>query len=177
MKDKKAPIYLDRRRHLLYDLDAVYELEQIYGSFAKAIKSVRLDAFDDTARVLYFGLRHEDETLTIADVDQLIDVTNRFEVIEKIVKAVSLSLPDSSTVQTTTQQTQQPDDIDESGWEWDWLYYIGTVQLGMSEAVFWRCTPRKLFSLWAIHKRVNGWDEEKETPEQSAAKAWVDQHI
>lgn len=173
MKVKKVPINLDRRRHLVYDLDAVYELEQIYGSFTKAIKSVRLDAFDDTARVLYFGLRHEDDTLSVAYVDQLINVTNRYEVIEKIIKAVSLSLPDSSAVQTTNQQTQQADD---SGWEWDWLYYRGTVLLGMSEAVFWSCTPRKLFALWAIHKKVNGW-EEKESPEQSAAKAWVDQYI
>ncbi|WP_148499981.1 hypothetical protein [Paenibacillus ihumii] len=176
MKVEKVPIDLDKRRHLVYDLDAVYELEQVYGSFAKAIKSVRLDAFDDTAKVLYFGLRHEDDTLSVAAADHLIDVTNRFEVIEKIIKAVSLSLPDSSAVQTTNQQTQQPDSLDDSGWEWDWLYYMGTVLLGMSEAVFWSSTPRKLFSLWAIHKRVNGW-EETESPEKTRAQAWIDQYI
>ncbi|WP_206704656.1 hypothetical protein [Paenibacillus alvei] len=42
---------------------------------------------------------------------------------------------------------------------------MGTVLLGMSEAVFWRCTPRKLFALWEVHKRVNGLDNT--TPAQA----------
>lgn len=29
----------------------------------------------------------------------------------------------------------------------------------MSEAVFWRCTPRKLLALWDVHKKVNGLDK------------------
>ncbi|MNP63422.1 hypothetical protein D3C76_1588180 [compost metagenome] len=108
-----------------------------------------------------------------AAVDQMIDVTNRFTIIEKILRAASLCLPDKDTSQTNTQSQQ---DTGSKGWEWDWLYYIGTVLLGMSEAVFWRCTPRKLFSLWAIHKRLNGL-EEKESPEQAKAQSWIDQYI
>ncbi|MNW39617.1 hypothetical protein D3C74_167090 [compost metagenome] len=173
MKVKKIPIDLDKQRNIVYDLDAIYDLEGIYGSFDEAIKSVRLDAFDDTAKMLYFGLRHQDSTLDETAVDQMVDVTNRFTIIEKILQAASLCLPDNDTSQTNTQ-TQQ--DTGNKGWEWDWLYYIGTVLLGMSEAVFWRCTPRKLFALWAIHKRVNGL-EEKESPEQAKAQAWIDQYI
>ncbi|MNW55195.1 hypothetical protein D3C74_328430 [compost metagenome] len=172
MKIEKTPIYLDIQRHLVFDLDAVYDLEKIYGAFMDAIKAVRLDAFDDTARMLYFGLRHEDAALNEEAVSGFIDVTNRFVVIEKILRSVSLSLPDRGDHHQGEFTAQE----ENKGWEWDWLYYMGTVLLGMSEAVFWRCTPRKLFALWAIHRKVNGLDP-TESPEYKRTQAWIDQYI
>lgn len=174
MRIRTVPIDLDRRRYLIYDLSAVYDLEEKYGSFTKAIESLRTDSFEDITILLYYGLLHEDESLTLQQTDQIHDVVNRRMIIEKILQAVSLSLPDTNKEEQTTQNpinTDQPE-----GWDWDWFEYIGTVQLGMSEAVFWRCTPRRLFALWAIHKRVNGW-EEKESPEEANARAWIDQYI
>lgn len=41
-------------------------------------------------------------------------------------------------------------------WDWSLLYYVGTVILGMTEEEFWKCTPRKLFSLLTIHGEVSG---------------------
>ncbi len=41
------------------------------------------------------------------------------------------------------------------------MYYIATVLLNMKEEVFWRCTPRKLFSLINVHARINNPDEAK----------------
>lgn len=173
MKIETVPIELDQRRNLVYDLDTIYDLEKIYGSFMDAIQAVRLDAFDDTAKMLYFGLRHEDGTLDIVSVDQMIDVTNRFTVIEKIIQAASLCLPDNDTSQSNVTVQQESEN---KGWDWDWLYYMGTVLLGMSEAVFWRCTPRKLFSLWAIHRKVNGLDP-TDTPEYKETQAWIDHYM
>lgn len=174
MKNEMVPIELDKPRHLVYDMDAVYDLEKIYGSFTKAVRSVRIDAFDDTARLLYFGLRHEDSTMTEVAAGQLIDVTNRLLVIDRIIRAVSVSMPDIKATQksipiTSTRHSDDP-------WEWDWLYYIGTVLLRMSEAVFWRCTPRKFFALWAIHRKINGLDP-VESPEYKQTQAWIDQYI
>lgn len=173
MKVEKIPIDLDKRRHLVYNLDAIYDLEQAYGSFNLAVRSVRIDAFDDTARMLYFGLRHEDSTLTEAYADQLINVTNRLEVISKIISAISTALPEKSGIKNATT-TKHPDD--NSRWEWDWLYYFGYVLLGMSEAAFWNCTPRKLFALMDVHRKYHGVDDSR-SPEYQKALAWVDQYI
>ncbi|WP_337039328.1 hypothetical protein [Paenibacillus illinoisensis] len=41
---------------------------------------------------------------------------------------------------------------------------MGTVILQMQETVFWRCTPKRLFALWEIHKRVNGLEEKDAAP-------------
>lgn len=174
MKAQKVQIDLDKRRYLLYDMSAIYYMEQRYGSIFQAINSVKMEAFDDTATMLYFGLMHEDESITIDEVDRLIDVSNRVEVIQKIFQALTLSLPDPDKEQQPTINQTAIDKSD--GWDWGWLDYIGTVLLGMSEAVFWRCTPRRFFTLWTHHKRFNGL-EEKETAEQAAARAWIDQFI
>ncbi|NGP59883.1 hypothetical protein FLT15_16645 [Paenibacillus thiaminolyticus] len=53
---------------------------------------------------------------------------------------------------------------------------MGTVLLGMSEAVFWRCTPRKLFALWEIYQRVNGLDRAALT-QASVPPSYIDQFI
>ncbi|MHB8984052.1 MAG: phage tail assembly chaperone [Carboxydocellales bacterium] len=52
----------------------------------------------------------------------------------------------------------------DSGWDWPWLMYMGTVLLRMTENEFWRCTPRKLFALWNAHKRYNSSPEEQNKP-------------
>lgn len=51
-------------------------------------------------------------------------------------------------------------------WNWLWLYYLGTVVLGMSEAEFWRCTPRKLFALAEVHLKVHSGEGQKEKPQE-----------
>jgi hypothetical protein len=59
-------------------------------------------------------------------------------------------------------------------WDWDWLYYMGTNLLKMSEKEFWRCTPRKLFALWNVHKKVNGLDT-KTTKKEENKEVFIDQ--
>lgn len=55
-------------------------------------------------------------------------------------------------------------------WDWALLYYVGTVVLNMTEEEFWKCTPRKLFSLLNIHAEINGnLKENKKITEQSEA--------
>lgn len=44
---------------------------------------------------------------------------------------------------------------------WEWLYYIGRVQLGFSEDEFWRLTARKLLLTWDEHCKFNGWKKEE----------------
>jgi len=50
----------------------------------------------------------------------------------------------------------------DDGWDWPYLYYMGTVILRLSETEFWKCTPRKLNVLAKIHGEVNNPEGPKE---------------
>lgn len=39
--------------------------------------------------------------------------------------------------------------------DYDYLFYIATVVLKMTEEEFWNCSPRKLFALISIHNKIN----------------------
>lgn len=55
-------------------------------------------------------------------------------------------------------------------WDWALFYYLGTVVLNMTEDEFWKCTPRKLFTLLDIHGEINGNSENQNkvtSPEQA----------
>ncbi|MEW8994394.1 phage tail assembly chaperone [Clostridium sp.] len=51
---------------------------------------------------------------------------------------------------------------DQEGWDWEWLFYLGTNLLKMTEEQFWRSTPKKLQALFNVYKRANGVEEEEE---------------
>jgi len=40
-------------------------------------------------------------------------------------------------------------------WDWPLLLYVATVILNMSEAKFWKTTPRKFKALYDVHIRLN----------------------
>lgn len=44
----------------------------------------------------------------------------------------------------------------DNNWNWEWLFYLGTNILSMTEEQFWKCTPKKLIGLMKVHKEVNG---------------------
>lgn len=46
--------------------------------------------------------------------------------------------------------------------DFDWFYYVGTTLLNMSEESFWRSTPKKVSTLYEIHRSYNGLDEDEE---------------
>lgn len=173
MKIERVPIRLDKIRYLVYDLSAFYEMEQRYGSFTSAVKNLKVEEIEDAAFMLYLGLLREDESISLDDADRLIDVTNRLFVIERILRAISASFPDADPEQTAVEQTSIPQN---EKWDWAWLYYMGTVLLQMPEAVFWRCTPRKLFALWKVHKRYHGLDKE-EAAQAAVPPGFIDQFI
>lgn len=49
----------------------------------------------------------------------------------------------------------------DDGWDWPYLYYMGTVILSMTDAEFWTCSPRRLAVLTRIHAEVNNPDGDK----------------
>lgn len=46
-------------------------------------------------------------------------------------------------------------------WDWEQLYYLGTVTLNMNEKTFWKITPRKLFALLDVHIEMNSSAEDR----------------
>lgn len=46
------------------------------------------------------------------------------------------------------------DNVD--GWDWPWLYFLGTYVFRLSEERFWRLTPRQLFTLTSEYEKYHG---------------------
>lgn len=59
----------------------------------------------------------------------------------------------------------------QENWDWALFYYLGTIVLNMSEDEFWKCTPRKLFTLLKIHDEVKGTAEEEKDKISDQAQA------
>lgn len=173
----KTPIDLDKRRNIVFCMASFAELDEMYGSKRKALESLQSGGLKHIRAWLWAGLIHEDEHLTIEDVGSIIVNSTKeliLDVTDKVLKAASINLPLST-----------PDDVkhdaavvseENTGWDWDWMYYMGTTILGMSEDEFWRCTVRKLFALWDVHVRANGLDQHKEK-KTSAPPGFIDQFI
>ena len=99
---KPKPIMLDKERHLLYDVNALIDLGDELGLNLLTAdggeeltgKMVRDDAtgeetfvsvqpsFRRVRAIVWAGLRHEDETLTVRQVGAMLDPTNLAPVIE-----------------------------------------------------------------------------------------------
>ncbi|GIO57924.1 hypothetical protein [Paenibacillus cineris] len=179
MKIEKVPVDLNGvTRHLVYDLNAHYDLEKMYGSPSKLIEEIKKESTGSIPYILQVGLAHE-EDIPIEALDLLVNLGNVKYLTYKILQALTAEMPDTSKYKSIQSQHQPPSGDSDGGWPWDWMYYIGTVQLGMSEAVFWRSTPKKLFALWEIHKKYNGIGApgEQQQANPDTPPAWVDQYI
>ncbi len=84
-------INLDRPRTLRYGMNALAKIEDITG---KSILSLDMSevGIRDLLAIVYGGLYHEDKTLTLDKVGNLIDeYSNLNEIAEKIGEALSLA--------------------------------------------------------------------------------------
>ncbi len=98
VRPKPVTINLDKERGLLFDFNAFIELEDIYGSIEDAMNSLgkgkrRLRPIRD---LVWAGLLHEDENLTVRQVGRLLTIANIEEVAGKGVKAIEASIPDTT---------------------------------------------------------------------------------
>lgn len=96
MKQLGVEIELDRKRRLVFDLDALCDMEEKYGSVNDAIKAVGnfgKGGMKDLKYILWKGLSNEDEKLTEEDVSHLIDAPMLGMLSNKLLLALGLSLP------------------------------------------------------------------------------------
>ena len=93
-------INLDKPRTLRYGMNALAKIEDLTG---KSILSLDLNklGIKDLLAIVYGGLYHEDKTLTIQKVGDLIDeYSNLNEVAEKLGEALTAAFGGENTEQT-----------------------------------------------------------------------------
>ncbi len=99
---KGITINLDRPRTLRYGMNALAKIEDLTGKSILALDLNKL-GIKDLLVIVYSGLYHEDKTLTIEKVGDLIDEYSDInEIAEKIGKALTIAFGGAKTEQTTT---------------------------------------------------------------------------
>lgn len=93
IRPKIISINLDKERHLKFDMNAFAELEDLYGDFQTAMNEMAKGSIKAVRAILWAGLVHEDESLTIKQVGSMIDMSNISYVVETISKAISEAMP------------------------------------------------------------------------------------
>ena len=99
-------ISMDVERHLLYDLNALEELENIYGELGIALNSLASDRqkIKHIKNFIYAGLLHEDSTITPEKVAKMIGYHGLTVITDQIWQAFGQDLPDPDEESTPGEQ-------------------------------------------------------------------------
>jgi hypothetical protein len=73
---KDIPIYLDKLRHLKFDLNSFCLLEERFGTIEKALQELERGVLRAVRTILWVGLSHEDPELTEEDAGKLVNIGN-----------------------------------------------------------------------------------------------------
>lgn len=96
IRPKPVEIMLDKKRHLLYDFNAFAALEDEYGGVDEAIGAATKGSLKALRAILWAGLLHEDELLSVKDVGRLIPMAEMDSIVEAIDSALKRGLPQNS---------------------------------------------------------------------------------
>lgn len=100
LRQTGVKITLDKERNIVFDLNALCELEDKYGDIGQALTVLSpqegMPKMKDIRYMFYLGLKSEDEELTEERVGKLITLNNIYTVVDVIGKAMSDSLPEPS---------------------------------------------------------------------------------
>lgn len=104
IREKKVYIELDKKREIRFDLNAMAELEEIYGDLPSAMEALHKKMSVKAMRaLLYAGLKHEDETLTLQQVGSMVKMSDLSRITEKITEAFKADTPDMEDVESLTK--------------------------------------------------------------------------
>lgn len=84
-----VPVQLDRERHLRFTLRTIREIRTEFGMDALT-EGVSMEAI---AKLLWYGLKHEDPDLTVEAVEELVDMQNLTELIQAVTAATGGRMP------------------------------------------------------------------------------------
>lgn len=91
---QKVPVDLDKRRHLVYDLNSFAELEERFGSIDEAMEEIRKGKIKSIRLVLWLGLLNDDPELTEQQTGSIILIPELPMLTDKIFEAIGVSLPE-----------------------------------------------------------------------------------
>lgn len=93
-KAKTIALKDGKERYLNYDLNALAELEDRYGSVEKAFKKLEEGSIKALKLVLWAGLVHEDSSLTEQKVGSLVDIEYLQNLQDSLGSALAADMPD-----------------------------------------------------------------------------------
>ena len=108
VKEIAVPIELDKPRNILFDLNAFSELEEIYGSMDAAFKAMQTGSMKAARTLLWAGLLHEDESLTVKQVGAMVTMPTLESVMDSISKALLDAMPEGETAQQEDEPPADP---------------------------------------------------------------------
>ena len=80
-------------RQIKFDLNAMAELEDKYGSVEAAFNALEKNSIKAIRSVLWAGLLHSDPTLTEQQVGSLIDLDSMGDIMEQLGESLTDSMP------------------------------------------------------------------------------------
>lgn len=110
MKQLGVEVELDRKRRLVFDLNALCDIEEKYESVDNAIKAVGKfgkGGMKDLRYMLWKGLSNEDEKLTEEDAGRLMDTPMLGVLTDKLLLALGISLPPKNKAKN--EETKETD--------------------------------------------------------------------
>ena len=107
VKEIAITIELDKPRTLLFDLNAFSELEDVYGSMDAAFKAMQTGSMKAARTLLWAGLLHEDESLTVRKVGAMVNMRNLESVMDTISTALLGAMPEG---ENAAPQEDMPSD-------------------------------------------------------------------
>ena len=95
LKDKKGiEVELDKKRILRFDLNALIDIEDEFGTVWALFERLEKMNMKDIRFALYSGLKHEDKDLTLEKTGELVALQDLNYVLDKIGESLMQSLPD-----------------------------------------------------------------------------------
>ena len=104
VRPKTVAIVLDKERHLLYDLNAFAELEEVFGTVEEALRALESGKLKALRAIIWCGLIHEDAQLSITDVGALIGLGDMEKVALALNEAISSAMPQAEVKETETKE-------------------------------------------------------------------------
>lgn len=92
-------------RVIKFDLNAMAELEDKYGSVEAAFEALEKNSIKALRFILWAGLVHEDESLTERQVGSLIDMKYMQDIMDNLGEALESDMPSEEEDVGTTEGT------------------------------------------------------------------------
>lgn len=105
----EVTLHLDKKRHLRFDLNAFAELEEVYDSVDDALKAMEKGRLKAVRAVLWAGLVHEDEDLTLKDVGRFVTLDTFGDLAKTLGEAIKKGMPR----QDPNGESTQPNELEQ----------------------------------------------------------------